>query len=428
MDLLFVFPRWQKLLESRPALKATLSGYKMGDFRMAGLGACTAAGAVPEGHTVRLLDEHVEAIDFDARPDMICLSFFTPQATSAYAIADRFRALGVTVIAGGIHPSVMPEETLQHCDAVVRGPVEGLWEVILDDHAKGSLKRLYQGRLDAPFARARRELMDHSTYLRSGIVQSARGCHFDCGFCVVPPYCGSRVVLRPIDEVVEDIAGLPYTTLFYGDENLLFPDETNRAYTRELLHRIIERGLRKDGFVANYPQFLSAIPDEDLTLLAKARVRQIYLVAGLKRPLRHELRDQRLLDTVQRMKRHGIRVFASFILGNDDDHEPVEPLIGDFCQETKTNLAEFIIHTPFPGTADFAEMDRQGRILDRTWERYNGANVVFQPLHETPQKLEERYVALWRAFYAPISETEVYRRYMRGFGRGVFAPGDSSDV
>ncbi len=420
MKLHFIFPRWQKLLESRRDLAETLSGYQIGDFQMAGLGACTAAGAVPAGHSVTLVDQHVAPVDTSVQADLVCLSFFTPQATAAYQIADDFRAQGVKVLAGGIHPSVMPDQTLEHCDAVVQGPVEGLWETILADLAAGRLKRRYQGASAAPFATPRRDLFQHSKYLRTGIVQISRGCHFDCNFCVVPSHGGQRVVPRPIDEVLTDIVELPYGSFFFGDENLLFPDAANREYRRELLSKMAERGLRKVAFTANYPHFVTALEADDLELLAAARVRQIYLVAGLKRPLRDELPDPQLVARVQQLRQHGIHTFASFYLGNDDDPAPVEPLINEFCERTDTNIAEFIIHTPYPGTAAFSELDRAGRIIDRTWEHYNGANVVFEPLHESRESLLDRYISLWRAFYEPITPAEMRRRYMRGFGRGVF--------
>jgi hypothetical protein len=95
MHIHFIFPRWRKLLEDYPELRATLAGYEIGSFRMAGLGIPAAAAAVPDGIEVTLTDEHVTAVDFDARPDLVALSYFTPQAARAHAIADHFRAAGV---------------------------------------------------------------------------------------------------------------------------------------------------------------------------------------------------------------------------------------------------------------------------------------------------------------------------------------------
>ncbi|MBW2455732.1 MAG: cobalamin-dependent protein, partial [Deltaproteobacteria bacterium] len=371
---------------------------------------------------VTLVDQHVEEVDTTVDTDLVCLSFFTPQATSAYRIADDFRARGVKVLGGGIHPSVLPDETLEHCDAVVQGPVEGLWELILSDLGTGKLRRRYQGNPAAPFARPQRDLFRHSKYLKTDIVQISRGCHFDCDFCVVPAI-GPCVVPRPIEEVLADIAGLGHRSFFFGDENMLFPDGESRDYRRELLAKMAERGLRKDAFTANYPHFLTALDESDCELLGAAGVRQIYLVAGLKRPLCQELPDPQVVRRIQQLRARGVHTFASFYLGNDGDSAPVESLIAEFCSATDTNIAEFIITTPYPGTQCFAKLDQAGRITDRQWEHYNGANVVFEPLHESREALLERYIALWRSFYEPITPAEMRRRYMRGFGRGVFGAG-----
>lgn len=419
MHLHFIFPRWQKLLESREDLRETLSGYEIGDFRMAGLGVATAAGAVPAGHKITLADQNIDEVDTSIRPDLVCLGFFTPQATRAYKIADRFRAAGVPVLAGGIHPTVMPADALQHCDAVVRGAVEGLWETILADLAQGRLQEIYTGDTRASFAVPRRDLFDQSKYLRSGIIQTSRGCNVGCGFCVVPPCYGDRVVYKPIEAVLEDIASLSYTSFFFGDENLLFPDSANRSYLRELLSKMVAKRLRKHSFMANYPQFITPLREPDIALMSRAFVRQIYLVLGLNAPLKEELADSRLVAAMQRLRDHKIQVLASFNLGHDEDDVAVEPLIAQFCRRTETNLAEFIINTPFPGTATFSEMERAGRILHRRWEHYNCANVVFQPLHESPEALQERYVALWQLFYGPISRTQVQLRYLKGFGADI---------
>ena len=120
-----------------------------------------------------------------------------------------------------------------------------------------------------------------------------------------------------------------------------------------------------------------------------------------------------------KLKSAGIEIMASFNLGNDADSGPVEKDIEAFCSATGTNLAEFIIHTPFPGTAMFSQMEADGRLLTKDWSKYNGANVVFSPLHESPAALLDRYLALWRWFYSDINQEQILSRYVRAFGGGI---------
>lgn len=416
MHLHFVFPHWQKLLEDHPSLREIISGYDIGNFRMAGLGLATAAGAVPKEHTISLLDENVEKVDFEVEADFICIGFFTPQATNAYELAANFRRFGKTVIGGGIHPTVATKDSAPHFDSILQGPAEGAWEQMIADWSVGALKPLYQGNRCAHFARPRRDLFQNSQYLQAGTVQTARGCSIDCPFCVVPNNAGLQIVLRPIPEVLDDIATLQFPCFFFSDENLLFPDSQNRSYRIELFSALVQNRNRRISFIAAYPQFVRLLKLDEITLMAQARMRQIYLVLGLHRPLCEELQDTTLIAKVLELKAAGIEVMASFNLGNDQDITPVESMIATFCTATKSNLAEFIIHTPFPGTPMFSQMEKDGRLITKEWAKYNGANVVFDPLHESPDALRDRYLGLWNWFYRGINSLDVSSRYVRAFG------------
>ena len=87
---------------------------------LAGLLA-VAAGIPRDRYEVVLTDENIESIDFDLKADLVGLSAMTSYVNRGYEIADAFRARGVPVVMGGVHPSFMPQEALKHCDAVVIG-------------------------------------------------------------------------------------------------------------------------------------------------------------------------------------------------------------------------------------------------------------------------------------------------------------------
>lgn len=420
MHIHFIVPRWEKLLEAHPELATTLSGYRVGHFTMIGNGAAAAAGAMPAGHTVTLADEHAAPLDFGLRPDLVALSYFTPQASRAHAIAARFRAAGVPVIAGGIHPSMAPDDCRPHVDALVRGPVEGLWPAILADLAAGRLQAEYHGRPDASFAQPRRDLFASSDYLRAGVVQVARGCDRRCHFCIVPDTYGSRISYRPVSAVVDDIASLQFGCFFFGDENLLFPGSEHRDYRQELFTRLREAGLRKVSFVAAFPRFLRDLTAEDIAALAAAGCRQLYLITGLMQPLVEELPEPALITAVNLCRAARIETLATFTLGHDEDPPEVEEPIAGFCQAIGANLAEFTIATPFPGTSDFARLAAAGRLHHRDFRRYNGAHVVFEPRHQSAGSLANRYRALWQRFYGSLDRFTVDTRYLKGFGRDIF--------
>jgi len=113
-------------------------------FRMPTLGLLRVAAATPSDWQVTILDEKVEPVDFSRPADLVGITGMTPAINRAYEIADAFRARGVTVVMGGIHVSMLPEEALAHCDSVVIGEAEGLWPRLLSDFRQRRLRRLYR--------------------------------------------------------------------------------------------------------------------------------------------------------------------------------------------------------------------------------------------------------------------------------------------
>ena len=110
-------------------------------------GLLAVAACIPrDQYEVILTDENIEPIDFDLKADMVGISAMTSYVNRGYEIADAFRAKGVPVAMGGVHPSFMPSEALTHCDAVVIGEAELVMAQLLDDLKHGSMHGLYQSR------------------------------------------------------------------------------------------------------------------------------------------------------------------------------------------------------------------------------------------------------------------------------------------
>jgi radical SAM superfamily enzyme YgiQ (UPF0313 family) len=89
----------------------------------------------------------------------------------------------------------------------------------------------------------------------------------------------------------------------------------------------------------------------------------------------------------------------------EDDHTL------EFCIASKMELALFTILTPFPGTALFERLDREGRILTKNWNDYTMEKCVFQPRYFTPEELT---AALNRAEKEFFSLRSIYRRSQFG--------------
>lgn len=423
MKIHFIFPRWQKLLEARPELRSELAGWEVGSFSMASLGIPTAAADLPPDVEVSFQDENMVEVDTCPDADLVGIGFFTPQASSAYRLADELRRRGKRTIAGGIHPTMAPEDTLRHFDSIVVGEVEGLWPRILGDLERGALAPRYAREGDPPPVLAqrppRRELFQGSKYLRTSVVQVSRGCRHRCHYCVIPRCYGASIRYRPVAEVVEDIARLPTTSYYIADENFAFGDATDRAYANELLDRLIAARIPKVFYIAAYPWMLKEMDRPFMQRLRRAGCRQLYGVFGLDAPLRRELEDPALIERLEDLRESRIELMGSFMLGHDGDDPSSKELIVAFCERVRLNLAEFAITTPFPGTPQFAAMQREGRILHEEWGLYNCAHVVFRPRHFAAEELAAMYLDLWRLFYRGVDPLEMKRRYVKAFTRSI---------
>jgi radical SAM superfamily enzyme YgiQ (UPF0313 family) len=198
------------------------------------------AALTPPEHEVEVIHQQVRAVPVDRDVDLVALSFFSGFAREAYSIADRYRAIGVTVIAGGPHVSYWVEEALQHVDSVVIGEAEETWPQLLRDFQLGILNSTYKGTAAsmAGIPTPRYDLLERR-FLVPRVLQATRGCPFTCSFCSVPNFNpGFRV--RPIDEVIRDIAERHFDfwwqnkVVWFWDDNLL----VRRVWAKQLLREL----------------------------------------------------------------------------------------------------------------------------------------------------------------------------------------------
>src|SRR5512142_2293843 len=256
MKILLVLPAAPKYRVTRQAPNPT----DRAPLRFSVLPLTMVAALTPPGHAVRICDENVEALDLDADVDLVGVGFMTALAPRAYEIAAAFRARGRRVVAGGYHPTLCTEEALGHFDAVVVGDAEGAWPALVSDVERGTLRRVYRGHAGPlqglPWPR--RDLLARTArhYITTAAVQAGRGCVHACRYCSIAAFHGGYRV-RPVDEVVEEVRGLPRNLIFVDDNLVAQP-----AYARALFEALTplrKRWVAQSSIrVADDPDLLAA--------------------------------------------------------------------------------------------------------------------------------------------------------------------------
>ena len=170
----------------------------------------------------------------------------TDLALRAYRIADAYRQRGVKVVMGGIHPTVLPGEALQHADAVVIGEGDLVWPRILSDAVSGEIQRIYRPDRFAELQGMVKPRWDlypkalHRGYTPIPVsVETARGCPYGCEFCSIGSVMGRQCRYRPVREVIAEIETIDSPYLFFVDDNLALNRYLAKEFFREMipLHR-----------------------------------------------------------------------------------------------------------------------------------------------------------------------------------------------
>lgn len=384
------------------------------------LGLLTVAALTPPEHEVSYHEIiEPEAVKHLPDFDLAGISALTARIDAAYDVAATLRQRGTKVVMGGLHVSALPDEALTHCDAVVTGGAEGAWPQVVHDAAAGRLQRRYDGARANVFApplytRPRFDLLAGRDYNRV-TVQTSRGCPRACEFCASSPRITSRFNQKPVSLVMEEIreARRYFDAPFFefADDNTFLNKGWGRAFLTELRKENLRWFTETDASVTDDP----ALCD----LLAESGCRQ--LLIGMESPRPHDLAGmdprqwkrtraadyRRIIDALQS---RGVSVNGCFILGLDGQTPEVFPEIRDFVKSSGLAEVQITVLTPFPGTALYERLRREGRLLrERCWDACTLFDVSHRPSHMTVEELECGLQWLFRELYT-TPETDARRR------------------
>jgi radical SAM superfamily enzyme YgiQ (UPF0313 family) len=340
-----------------------------------------------------IVDESIERFNPAclAPGDIVGIGISSGNCRSGYAIARAAKSRGATVIMGGIHATLFPDEAIEMgSDAAVTGNGELVWKTAVHDAIQGTLKRRYDGGR-APgnvLGKARWDLIDPRRYLFPS-VQTVAGCPENCSFCSVWVTDGRRPRPRLVDQVIEEVTSLynlGFRFVIFADDNFTpatlgriarEPSASRRKELEELraerlrffeeYDRRAPRGIfgctQMTAEAVSDPEYLSA-------MYHKMRIRQA--LVGVESYSREALNGinkrwnpagEQMIEAVRRIQATGIVVLTSIICGLESDTADTLREMRRFAVDSGAAIAQFTIYNPLPGTKDYYEMMADRRHL-----------------------------------------------------------------
>lgn len=383
------------------------------------------AGLTPPDVELTLYDDRVEEINYNETTDLVAITVQTFTARRAYKIADIYRAQGVPVVMGGFHPTLMPQEVIQYCDAIVIGDAEDTWPQLVANARQNRLKRFYRGNPNHPLKGIKPDntIFKGKKYTKMKPVQFGRGCRFSCDFCSVHSFYGSIMRSRPVKDVIREIETLHSRFIFFVDDNL-FKNYTSPLQINEGLPGL--RGLFRQMATLNIKWAcqvsLDAAYDEELLkLLEKSGCAAVFVgfesldPENLKQMKKgSNLKHRNYMEAVKRFKDHGIMVCGAFVFGYDQDTEDTIERALEFSLESRLCIAHFNPLFPTPQTPLYERLKRENRLIEDPWWLAPGFRYgqgFFHPKGMSVEQLSEKCFDARRRFN---SLTNIARRALDG--------------
>jgi anaerobic magnesium-protoporphyrin IX monomethyl ester cyclase len=413
-------------------------------------GALTSlAGNVDEHHRVAVADlilaqqavaATVERLLREHEPDVVGLSVMTFQRPTAFKLVRLLRALRpqAQIVVGGYDPSLATDAWCAAetpVDFLVRGEGEATFRELLRALERGhgladiaGLSWREKGDGSAfihnrarPVARVatgeslrlpRRSARVLGGYTLLGravdVVETSRGCTFDCSFCSIIEMRGRNFNAFPIDRVLDDIRDARAhgaRAIFIVDDNITLDVKRFEA----LCHAIVDAGLSDlDYTVQAMTSAIAAAGTTLAPLMRRAGFRYVFLgienileddLAFLKARTKNAKREagtrggNATLEAISYIRGHGMYVVGGLIVGNPSDTR--DAIEANLTFARRYVDWPYIQHpTPYPGTPMTLDLSAQGLIQHERLEEYDGTTAVVRSAHLDAEEIE---FMRWRA-------------------------------
>lgn len=389
------------------------------------LGLITVAALLPSEWEMRLVDLNTGSLTEEdwQWADLVLITAMYIQREGLLALVREAKRRGKTVVAGGPHPTSLPEAVIEAgCDYVVRGEGENTIPLLLEAMRVGKTGIIENGErpelTTSPIPRFDLlRLNDYATVT----IQTSRGCPFDCEFCDVVNLFGRIPRYKTPKQVIAELETLyrlgARGSVFICDDNFIGSKKHALAFLQELTPWLRSRG-KPFSFLTqasvNLGQDL-----EMIDLMTAANLREVFI--GIESPDEKVLQTSHkyhniknpLIESLYTLKKNGMEVIGSFIIGLDGETQGAGERICAFMEETAIPMAMLGVLQAAPHTRLWHRLEREGRL-----RRDMGDDLgTFSAMNLEPDRAEvdimQEYVDAWDYLYEPSRYlARAYRYYL----------------
>ncbi|MBQ4537061.1 MAG: radical SAM protein [Lachnospiraceae bacterium] len=365
------------------------------------LGLLTIVNMFRHEHKVVLENENIQCINYEDKPDIVGISVTVDTLPRAMEIARKFREQGIQVVAGGIHITTALETIPENAfDVLCVGAAEGTWPQIVADFEKNNLQPVYK--CHKPFSGAdivspAYDMLEKDKYLYCNVIHTSRGCPFQCDFCYNSG-AEHMYVNREIDAVLQDIRAVKSKHIMFIDDNFV----GNREWTKAFMTAIKPLKIKWNAAVS----INVAYDGELLDMMKESGCQSLFIGFESINPKSitdvHKVQNstENYERAIKAIHDRGIMINASFVFGLDGDTKETFQTTLDWIVKNRIETVTSHILTPYPGTALYDRMAKEGRIVTDDLSLYNTAHVVFQPVNMTSEELYEGYLWIYKQIYS----------------------------
>ncbi len=397
------------------------------------LGLATVAALCPADWEIEIIDENVEPVPLDPAVDLIGVCGMAIQYPRQRELINYYRQRGYYVVAGGSYASLCPERYENLVDTVVVGESEYIWPAFCRQFEQGDPLNMYRETgtvdlADSPIPRF--DLLKLDRYATIPI-QFSRGCPYRCEFCDIIVMFGRRPRTKEPEQIgreLDQLRALQVRNVFFVDDNLI----GNKRKAKQLLRYLVDyKKHHNASFNFGTEASLNLAEDEELLrLLREASFSWVFIgiestdQASLEESKKTQNTRGDILASVRRIYRHGIDVFAGFIIGFDNDTTGTFERQHRFIVDSGILVAMVGLLTALPRTPLYQRLKVAGRLItnyDTLDNTKPGTNII--PKRMGSETMVEHYKALYARLVDDAEIAHRIRNKMRYLHHPVYQGG-----